>query len=223
MPTFFPTTYAYNGLMFGKADKWTLVYSAYLFVVLALAIYPLFTLQGDELYEAYDEYQWIEDLQWAHLAAALIAQVLVLGWGERRGRASRLIDWMGTILVGSMLLRELNNYWETAGVQTEYRIVGYGMLLSLIVLGVLLVIERRRQNIRIFAGPSQRWIRMYLWGLAGYLGANALSRVVKDLGTERIYWRVIEEGIELAVGTLFLFGAIEALRAIAGARKNGEI
>jgi hypothetical protein len=209
--------------MLGKANRWALFYTAYLLVVLVLAIFPLFTLQGDELYAAYDEYQWIEDLQWAHLAAALVAQVIVLGWGERRGRASRLIDWMGTILVGSMLLRELNNYWETVGVQTEYRIVGYGMLLFLIILGVLLVIERRRQNIRIFSGPSQLWIRMYLWGLAGYLSANALARVVKDLGTERIYWRVIEEGVELAVGTLFLFGAIEALRATARTRKNREV
>jgi hypothetical protein len=209
--------------MLGKANRWALFYTAYLLVVLVLAIFPLFTLKGDELYAAYDEYQWIEDLQWAHLAAALVAQVIVLGWGERRGRASRLIDWMGTILVGSMLLRELNNYWETAGVQTEYRIVGYGMLLFLIILGVLLVIERRRQNIRIFLGPSQLWIRMYLWGVAGYLGANALARVAKDLGTERIYWRVIEEGVELAVGTLFLFGAIEALRATARTRKNREV
>jgi len=209
--------------MFGKADKWILAYATYLIVVLGLAIYPLFTLAGDELYAAYDEYQWIEDLQWAHLAAALIAQVLVLGWGERRGRASRLIDWMGTILVGSMLVRELNNWWETAGVQTEYRIVGYSMLLSLLILGVLLVLERRRQGIRIFSWPEQRWIRMYLWGLVGYLSANAIARVVKDLGTERIYWRVLEEGVELAVGTLFLFGAIEALRAIARARKNRRI
>jgi len=209
--------------MLGKADRWVLFYVAYLLVVLVLAIYPLFTLRGNELYAAYDEYQWIEDLQWAHLATALIAQVVVLGWGERRGRASRLIDWMGTILVGSMLLRELNNYWETAGVQTEYRIVGYGMLFSLLVLGVLLVIERWREGTRVFSGPSQVWIKMYLWGLAGYLSANALARVVKDLGTERIYWRVIEEGVELAVGTLFLFGAIEALRTIARARKNREV
>ena len=52
MPTSFPTTYVYNVLMFGKADRWTLLYAAYLLVVLALAIYPLFTLHGDELYEA---------------------------------------------------------------------------------------------------------------------------------------------------------------------------
>ena len=64
--------------MFGKTDRWTLIYAGYLIVVMAFAIYPLFTLQGDELYAAYDEYQWIEDLQWAHLAAALVAQVLVL-------------------------------------------------------------------------------------------------------------------------------------------------
>lgn len=206
--------------MFEKADKWTLIYSVYLLVVLGLAIYPLFTLRGDELYVAYDEYNWIEDLQWAHIAAALIAQVLVLGWGERRGRESRLIDWMGTILVGSMLLRELNNYWETVGVQTEYRVVGYGMLVSVMVLGVLLIVERRRQGIRILSKPPQRWIRMYLWGVAGYLAANLVARLVKDTGTERVYWRVVEEGLELAIGTLFLFGAIEALRAIARARRN---
>ncbi len=206
--------------MFGKVDRWTQFYAAYLFVVLALALYPLFAFQGDELYAAFEEYRWIEDLQWAHLAAALIAQVIVLGRGERRGRESRLIDWMGTILVGSMLLRELNNYWETVGVQTEYRILGYGMLLSLMVLGVRLVLERRRQRTRIFSGPRQRWIRMYLWGLAGYLLANAIARIAKDLGAERIYWRALEEGLELAIGTLFLFGAIEALRAVAAARKK---
>ena len=150
----------------------------------------------------------------------MLAQVVVLGWGQKRVRESRLIDWMGTILVGSMLLRELNNYWETAGVQTEYRVAGYGMILTLLALGVRLVVERRRRGIRVLSGPPQRWIRLYLWGLAGYLVANIVGRLVKDLGTERVYWRVIEEGLELAVGTLFLFGGIEALRAIAQARKN---
>lgn len=208
--------------MFGKVDRWTLGYAAYLLVVLALAIYPLLTLKGDELYIAYDEYNWIEDLQWAHIAAALIAQVVVLARGERRGREARLIDWMGTILVGSMLLRELNNWWETAGVQTEYRVTGYALLATVLVLGLLLIAERRRQGVPIFSAPPQRWIRMYAWGIAGYLAANLVARIVKELGTERVYWRVVEEGLELAIGTLFLFGAIEALRSVARNRKTSN-
>ena len=205
--------------MFRNADRWTVVYASYLLVVLALAIYPLFTLRGDELYIAYDEYNWIEDLQWAHIATALIAQVVVLAWGERRGRESRLIDWMGTLLVGSMLLRELNTWWETAGVQTEYRVTGYALLLTVLVLGLMLLAERRRQGVGIFSRPPQRWIRMYAWGIAGYLAANLVARIVKEMGTERVYWRVVEEGLELAIGTLFLFGAVEALRGVARDRK----
>jgi hypothetical protein len=212
----------YNAAMFGKLDRWILAYLAYFVAVVGLALYPLFTLRGDALYAAFDEYRWIEDVQWAHIAAALIAQIVVLVRGENRGRESRLIDWMGMLLVGSMLLRELNNYWETAGLQTEYRIIGYGTLASLLVLGLLLILERRRHGTRILAGPPQHWIKMYLCGLVGYLLANAVARVVKDLGTERIYWRVLEEGAELAVGTLFLFGAIEALRAVAAARREGK-
>jgi len=208
--------------MFANTSRWTVFYLAYLLVVIALAIYPLFTLQGDELYAAYDEHHWIEDLQWAHLAAALIAQVVVLGRGEKGSRESRLIDWMGTILIGAMLLRELNNYWETAGVQTEYRIAGYGMILVMLALGLRLVLERRRSGTRLFSGPPQLWIRMYLWGLAGYLLANVAGRVVKDLGTDRVYWRVLEEGVELVVGTLFLFGGIEALRALTRPRVSSD-
>lgn len=196
------------------------LYLAYALVIVILAAYPLFTLKGDELYQAYDEYNWIEDVQWAHIAIALVAQVILLGWGGKRERELRLIDWMGTILLGSMLLRELNNWWEAAGVQTEYRVVGYSMLLSIIILGIVLILERRRQSIPVFSLPRQHWIRMYLLGLAGYLLANAVARWVKDMGTDRVYWRVVEEGFELLCGTLFLFGGIEAVRAALRARRD---
>ena len=44
-----------------------------------------------------------------------------------------------------------------------------------IILGIVLILERRRQSIPVFSLPRQHWIRMYLLGLAGYLLANAVA------------------------------------------------
>jgi len=201
-----------------RANSLTRFYIAYVIVVIALTAYPLFTLRGNELYDAYDEHHWIEDLQWTHLAVALLAQIVVLGWGPRSGRESRLIEWIGSIFVGWMLIRELNNYWEVMDVYREYYAVMAGMFAALAVLGGLLFVERRRKKTGLWSRPPQIWIRLYLWGFAGYVAANIIAKVFKDLGMERVYWRVIEEGLELLAGTLFLFGAVEALRATLRAR-----
>ncbi len=206
--------------MSGRTTSLTPIYVGYTIALLALAAYSIVTLRGDQLYEAFDEHRWIEDLQWAHLAIAFLAQIAVSVRPPRREREPRLIDLMGLIFVGGLLIRELNNYWEALDVYTAYYAVALAMLVGMVVLGVLLAVERKRIGVGLFSRPKQHWIRLYLWGFAGYVFAQLVGGLFKELVTERVYWRVIEEGLELAAGMLFLFGGLEALRAIAQARKN---
>ena len=195
-------------------------YIAYVLFVTILACYPLLTLRGNDLYVAFDEYRWVEDLQWAHLAVALIAQAILVGWARRRPPELRLIDWMGSFLVASMLLRELNNFWPEKGLDTHYHAAMGGLLLATAACGVRLLIERRRTGTRLFAGPPQSWIRLYLLGFGGYIAANIFSRMVRNAVAERVYRRVLEEGLELLFGTLFLIGGVEALLAVIEYRRR---
>lgn len=206
--------------MSGKITNLTPIYVGYTIVVLALAAYSIVTLRGDRLYEAFDEHRWIEDVQWAHLAVAFLAQIVVSVRPPRREYEPRLIDLMGLIFAGGLLIRELNNYWEALDVYTAYHAVAFALVVGMVVLSVLLVVERKRLGVRLLSWPKPHWIRLYLWGFAGYVFAQLVGRLFKDLGIERVYWRVIEEGLELAAGTLFLFGGVEALRAVAQARKT---
>lgn len=208
--------------MFGKTTNLTPIYVGYLIFVLALAAHSLVTLRGDQLYETFDEHRWIEDLQWTHLAIAFLAQIVASVRPPRREHESRLIDRMGLIFIGGLLIRELNNYWEALDVYTAYHAVALALVVGMVVLCVLLVVERKRLGVRLLSWPRQLWIRLYLWGFAGYVFAQLVGRFFKDLGIERVYWRVAEEGLELAAGTLFLFGGVEALRAVTQARKTGS-
>ena len=95
--------------MSGKTTNLTPIYVGYTIVVLALAAYSIVTLRGDRLYEAFDENRWIEDVPWAHLAVALLAQIVVSVRPPRRGYEQRLIGIMGLIFAGGVRIRVLNN------------------------------------------------------------------------------------------------------------------